>query len=648
MNQSRPVPAIRPSACPGLWRIVQALDGGISRIKLDAGHLEADQAEALATAAERFAGGVIEVTNRSNLQIRGVGDDHQGLVAQLLGAGLGPQEAAGDDVRNLMLSPAAGFDPAMLFDTRALGARILDLLQTTPRFHELSAKFAVQLDGGEDLAMLWHPHDLWLSPLHLDDQLWLAFGLAGCPGHDAPLGAVPLEQGLALVHAVLARFLDLADAGQSRMRQLLAAVGVDSFLAGLPLSVRRDAAVLGWRRHGRDLAQHLGVYPQLQAGRVAVGAMAPLGRLSARQLRGVAALARELGDGSLRMTPWQSVLLPNVAVAQAERVLAGLACLGLIVDAAAPLAGVVACTGSAGCAKAQADTKADAVQLAARLRRRGPVAGIHLSGCNRSCAMAHTAPSTLLAVGPGRYDLYFHDPAQPGPGALAGRNLTLEEAGATLDARHGAPSMIDYIRDGQEIYRNSFAIIRQEARLERIPPDLEKLAVRVIHACGMVEVVDRLQFSEGAGKAGREALAAGAPILCDARMVAEGITRARLPANNEVICTLRDESVPDLAKELGNTRSAVALELWRPYLEGSVVVIGNAPTALFYLLEMIDAGAPKPALILGFPVGFVGAAESKAMLAADSRGVPFVIVEGRLGGSAMAAAAVNALATEVE
>ncbi|MBV6286532.1 precorrin-8X methylmutase [Pseudomonas aegrilactucae] len=208
--------------------------------------------------------------------------------------------------------------------------------------------------------------------------------------------------------------------------------------------------------------------------------------------------------------------------------------------------------------------------------------------------------------------------------------------------------MIDYIRDGQEIYRNSFAIIRQEARLERIPADLEKLAVRVIHACGMVEVVDALRFSDGAGKAGREALANGAPILCDARMVAEGITRARLPANNPVICTLRDDSVPALARELGNTRSAVALELWRPHLEGSVVVIGNAPTALFYLLDMIDAGAPKPALILGFPVGFVGAAESKAMLAADSRGVPFVIVEGRLGGSAMAAAAVNALATEVE
>ncbi|WP_040259966.1 precorrin-8X methylmutase [Pseudomonas massiliensis] len=208
--------------------------------------------------------------------------------------------------------------------------------------------------------------------------------------------------------------------------------------------------------------------------------------------------------------------------------------------------------------------------------------------------------------------------------------------------------MIDYIRDGQAIYRQSFATIRAEADLSQVPPDLEKLAVRVIHACGMVDVVQDLQFSPGAGTAGRRALATGAPILCDAHMVAEGVTRARLPANNAVICTLKDERVPGLAQRQGNTRSAVALELWRPHLEGSVVVIGNAPTALFYLLEMLDAGAPRPALILGFPVGFVGAAESKAMLAADSRGVPFVVVNGRRGGSAMAAAAVNALATEVE
>jgi precorrin-8X/cobalt-precorrin-8 methylmutase len=208
--------------------------------------------------------------------------------------------------------------------------------------------------------------------------------------------------------------------------------------------------------------------------------------------------------------------------------------------------------------------------------------------------------------------------------------------------------MLDYIRDGAEIYRQSFATIRAEADLAAVPLELEKLAVRLIHACGMVDIVEELRFSEGAGHAGRNALANGAPILCDARMVAEGITRARLPADNRVICTLADASVPERARAMNNTRSAAALELWRPHLEGAIVSIGNAPTALFHLLDMLDAGAPKPALILGFPVGFIGAAESKAMLAADSRGVPFVALLGRRGGSAMAAAAVNALASEIE
>lgn len=205
-----------------------------------------------------------------------------------------------------------------------------------------------------------------------------------------------------------------------------------------------------------------------------------------------------------------------------------------------------------------------------------------------------------------------------------------------------------YLRDGPEIYRRSFAIIRAEANLSAIPTDLEKLAVRVAHASGMVDVIADLVFSRGAGAAGRRALAGGAPILCDSRMVANGVTRARLPADNAVVCTLTEASVPKLADSMGTTRSAAALELWRPKLGGAVVAIGNAPTALFHLLEMLDAGAPKPALILGFPVGFVGAAESKAALAADSRGVPFVAVRGRRGGSAMAAAAINSLATENE
>ena len=208
--------------------------------------------------------------------------------------------------------------------------------------------------------------------------------------------------------------------------------------------------------------------------------------------------------------------------------------------------------------------------------------------------------------------------------------------------------MINYERDGQEIYRQSFAIIRREADLSSIPADLEKLAVRVAHASGMVDVVQDLDFSTNAGHVGRQALASGAPILADCRMVADGITRARLPASNEVICTLNDPRVPQLAQDLGNTRSAAALEFWRDKMAGAVVAIGNAPTVLFRLLEMLDEGAAKPSLILGFPVGFVGAAESKDMLAKNSRGVDFIIVRGRRGGSAMAAAAVNALAMERE
>ena len=201
-----------------------------------------------------------------------------------------------------------------------------------------------------------------------------------------------------------------------------------------------------------------------------------------------------------------------------------------------------------------------------------------------------------------------------------------------------------YLRDGTAIYERSFAIIRAEADLSRFSAEEADVAVRMIHACGAVEAAQNIVFGPHFVAAARAALAGGAPILCDAQMVAHGITRARLPANNEVICTLRDPRVPALAEKLGTTRSAAALDLWVDRLAGSVVAIGNAPTALFRLLEIIDAGAPKPAAILGIPVGFVGAAEAKEALAADPRGVPFLIVRGRMGGSAMTAAAVNGLA----
>jgi precorrin-8X/cobalt-precorrin-8 methylmutase len=208
-------------------------------------------------------------------------------------------------------------------------------------------------------------------------------------------------------------------------------------------------------------------------------------------------------------------------------------------------------------------------------------------------------------------------------------------------------SRYEYLRDGTAIYAQSFATIRTEADLARFSSDEARVAVRVIHACGMVEIAHDLHFSPGFAAAARQALLAGRPILCDAKMVAHGITRARLPANNEIVCMLDAPEVMQLAAQSGTTRSAAALELWGDRMAGAMVVIGNAPTALFRLLEMLADGAPPPAAVIGMPVGFVGAAEAKDALAAYGR-VPFMIVRGRKGGSAMAVAAVNALASEVE
>ncbi|MEU1282176.1 precorrin-8X methylmutase [Streptomyces sp. NPDC005805] len=209
-------------------------------------------------------------------------------------------------------------------------------------------------------------------------------------------------------------------------------------------------------------------------------------------------------------------------------------------------------------------------------------------------------------------------------------------------------TVFEYEKDGAEIYRQSFATIRAEADLTGLPAEVSQVAVRMIHACGMVDLVRDLAYSPGVVLRAREALRAGAPILCDAQMVASGVTRKRLPADNDVVCTLSDPSVPALAEKLGTTRSAAALELWRDRLEGSVVAVGNAPTALFRLLEMIAEGAPRPAAVIGAPVGFIGAAESKDALAASPLGLEHLVVRGRRGGSAMAAAAVNAIASEAE
>lgn len=437
MNSRQTSNPLRPSACPGLLRIVQALDGGICRIKLNGGSLRAPQAVAVAQAAERYAGGVIEATNRGNLQIRGIGSEQVALIDSLLAAGLGPSNAAGDDVRNLMLSPAAGIDRQRLIDTRPLAEQILATVQRHDRFHDLSAKFAVQLDGGEALAMLDHPHDLWLSAFERGGERRLAFGLAGCPP-DMPAGSVALDEGHDLVVAVLELFLELARPEQTRMRHLLAEHPIEQFLTRLAGRVPIEV-VTDWRRTADSRDLHIGAHPQAEDGVAYVGAVPPLGRLDPATLRGAAQLADEFGDGSLRFTPWQSLLLPNIRNEHCVEVMRRLEQLGLLCNADQPLTRMIACSGSNGCAKSLAETKGDALQLAALLQRHGHALSVHLSGCARSCAAAHTAPATLLAVAPGHYDLYFRDAAQPGFGALHARNLTIEAVAALLDARSRSP-----------------------------------------------------------------------------------------------------------------------------------------------------------------------------------------------------------------
>lgn len=459
----------RPSACPGLLRIVAARDGGICRIKLPGGELSAAQARVIADASVRHAAGVIELTNRANLQVRGVREGQEAaLSTALVEAGLGPMPmsvsmpvsmpmpmtaavdasnaaalSAADDVRNVMISPAAGRDPFALIDTTPLCAGLLTLLQSETRFTALSPKFALLLDGGERLARVDHPHDVWLAASQGRDGVRFAFGLAGCPPASAgasaangtrPLAAVLPSQVPALVRALLHAFIDLAPADATRMRHLLTTHCADAILqhaqryVDFPLS--RDASLADWHRSApADAALRLGAHPQREEGMWHAGGQPPLGRLDAVTLHGLAALAQRHGNGTLRATPWQSVLLPDITTLALPGVLAELHALGLACDPAQPIARLIACAGSSGCAKSLADTKADALQLAARLPAN---ADVHLSGCARSCAAAHCAPYTLLATAPGLYDLYRRD-GQPGFGQCVARQLTIAQAADMLD-----------------------------------------------------------------------------------------------------------------------------------------------------------------------------------------------------------------------
>lgn len=429
--------SVRPSACPGLLRIVPALDGGICRVKLPGGMLRSAQAQAIAEAARQHASGVLELTNRSNLQIRGVLPGQEStLIDALLGAGLGPRVASADDVRNLLLSPAAGLDSQARMDVRPLANQLLDLLQDTPALHALSPKFALQLDGGEALAMREHPHDLWLAA---EDEQHLLLGLAGCPV-DTPLARVEATQAVELVRQLLLLFLDLATPEQSRMRQLLAKIPASELLPRLQtrLDFPLQPAPANWQPAATISRSPAGIYPQAQSGLCMVAAGAQLGRLHAEQLLALAELSEHHGDGELRLTPWQGVLLGNVPESASRELLAALGDLGLLIHADEPLLGLVACTGSAACARGLADSKHHALHLAELLRESGARPQVHLSACPRSCASARVQPYTLLASTPDHYQLYQRTPEAPGFGRLLAPAMTIDEAGAWFARQHPA------------------------------------------------------------------------------------------------------------------------------------------------------------------------------------------------------------------
>ncbi|SAK62357.1 precorrin-3B synthase [Caballeronia temeraria] len=398
-------------------RIVPARDGGLARLRLAGGVLSAHAARAVARAARDCGSGVIEVTNRANLQLRGIRDDaHAALIDIALDAGLGPSTAGGDDIRNVMLSPLASDG------TRALAADIVDAMQADASLHALSPKFALQLDAGERLAMLDHPHDLWLSSI--DDGARFAFGLAGTI-RQRPLGAIDRDDLVTFVVDMLREFLARATPDEHRMRDLLARIGIARFVEAF----RFDANVDTWRRAPTDASLRLGAHEEPHRATWYAGAQTPLGRLDATTLDALADLAEAHAESRLTMTPWQSVLIPGIPAHAAPDVLQHLRALGLATHARDPLARLIACAGSEGCAKSRADTKADAHRLAALLPSSHDETQVHLSGCERSCAAAHPVPVTLYAVAPGQYDL--HRDAR----AVA-RNLTIEEAAERLARSH--------------------------------------------------------------------------------------------------------------------------------------------------------------------------------------------------------------------
>ncbi|AIJ60179.1 precorrin-3B synthase [Brucella abortus] len=418
----------RRSACPGLSRMVMAKDGAIARIKLRLGRLSTQQAFALADIAEHSGARAIELSIRSNVQLRGIAPARwDEFVTALYEAGLGADNPAADDIRNVMVSPTAGIDPGQICDVTGLASDLLAMLQAEKAFHALSPKFSLQVDGGEDCAMISHPGDIWLSAT--EEGKAYVFGLASSPDRQA-LGTIAANNVPPFIDALLRCFLRN---GAARMKQLTSEREfVKTVRESLPFAIE---PAYGWKRKATVAHAHLGQHRQLYSNHY-IGAMPLLGRLTPLQLRELARLAQE----ELRLTPWQGILLPNIAPGETDRIKRALHATGLETSPKSAHARLRACSGATGCASALADTQADGNFLAARLESGSDP--VHLTGCAKSCAALAPLPHTLLARSAGRYDLYAQDRFSQngaGPsrfGQLLASDITLEEAAHILNARH--------------------------------------------------------------------------------------------------------------------------------------------------------------------------------------------------------------------
>ncbi|NKB79081.1 precorrin-3B synthase [Brucella daejeonensis] len=434
-QRTRAVESERPdrrNACPGLTRMVMAKDGAIARIKLRLGRLTTEQAYALADIAERFEAEAIELSIRSNIQLRGIAPARwEAVVAALYEAGLGADNPAADDIRNVMASPTAGIDPGQICNAASLASDLLAMLQANEAFYALSPKFSLQVDGGENCAMISHPGDIWLSAMEGGEAY--AFGLASSPDKDA-LGAIAARDALPFVEALLHHFLRYRDF--TRMKHLFETVPQQEFLSGLARECPFDIGpAAGWKRRQTAAFSHLGIHAQ--AGNAFyIGAMPLMGRLTPAQLRGLASLT----GNELRLTPWQGVLLPHIAGAQTGEIADNLRALDLEISPQSAHARLRACSGLNGCVSALADTQADGTKLAACLAP--GTAPVHLTGCAKSCAALAPLPFTLLARSAEHYDLYSQasfpqDGTGPARfGQLLATDITIDDAAHLLNARH--------------------------------------------------------------------------------------------------------------------------------------------------------------------------------------------------------------------